>query len=403
MTSLIPQQSVLRCAFVIAVEALVTICIATSAPSVAQTNRHSPQSFESLSAKAEAARDADQLDQAIVLYKQALALRPKWVEGWFYLGTLHYDRNEFKTAASAFRKAVNLQPNSGTALVMLGLSEFQLKQDDLALQHLQSGEERGISNDSELRRTVLLDEALLLQRKSRFEAARKPLDILCQQNAAGEDAIRLLGMIQLQLRAERATDATPEMLSQVGQAGCLAAQKRFDEARPLFAAVVKDFPKFPDIHYAFGNFLLDIPDISAARQEFELEIANQPDHVLARLKIASALYRTDSDAGIPFAEQAVKLDPKIALGHYLLGLLLLDVDDFKRAIPELEAARAGFAREPKLYFALGSAYSRAGRAKDAERARTEFQRLQKLQDEKERTKKLSDENLELNKKQSREH
>jgi tetratricopeptide (TPR) repeat protein len=376
--------------------ALLVFWFANLEIAVAQKSRES-QSFETLSAKAEAARNADQLDQAMSLYKRALALRPTWAEGWFYLGTLHYDRNEFTTAATAFRKVAALQASSGTALVMLGLSEFQLGRDDMALKHLQAGEEQGISNNPELRNTVLLDEALLLQRKSRFEAARKPLDILCQNNAASDVATRLLGMIQLRLRADQVTGASPEMLARIGNAGCLAAQRRFDEARQIFATVANEYPKFPEIHYAFGNFLLDIPDIAAARQEFEREIANQPDHVLARLKIASALYRTDSDAGIPFAEQAVKLDPKVALGHYLLGLLLLDVDDFKRAIPELEAAKSGFAKEPKLYFALGSAYSRAGRSQDAERARAEFQRLQKIQDEKDQLQKRRDEESQLNK------
>jgi tetratricopeptide (TPR) repeat protein len=376
--------------------ALFVFCFATLEIAAAHESRVS-QSFETLSAKAEAARNADQLDQAMSFYKQALALRPTWAEGWFYLGTLHYDRNEFTTAAAAFRKVAALQPSSGTALVMLGLSEFQLGRDDMALKHLQAGEEQGISNNPELRNTVLLDEAILLQRKSRFEAARKPLDILCQNNAASDVATRLLGMIQLRLRADEAASASSEMLAQVGMAGCLAAQRRFDEARRIFTTVVSENPKFPEVHYAFGNLLLDIPDIAAARQEFEREIANQPDHVLARLKIASALYRTDSDAGIPFAEQAVKLAPKIGLGHYLLGLLLLDVDDFKRAIPELETAKSGFAKEPKLYFALGSAYSRAGRSQDAERARAEFQRLQKLQDEKDQLQKRRDEESQLNK------
>jgi predicted Zn-dependent protease len=73
----------------------------------------------------------------------------------------------------------------------------------------------------------------------------------------------------------------------------------------------------------------------------------------------------------------VQLDPKLPFAHYLYGLLLLDTDDYKRAIPELETAKKGITDDPKLYFALGTAYARAGRTADAERARAQFQLLQK--------------------------
>jgi Flp pilus assembly protein TadD len=65
----------------------------------------------------------------------------------------------------------------------------------------------------------------------------------------------------------------------------------------------------------------------------------------------------------------------MGFAHYLLGLLLLDTDNFHSAIPELETARKSLPREAKLYFALASAYSRAGRKLDARQARITFQRL----------------------------
>jgi len=345
-------------------------------PATPQTPR---SSFDDLSRRATAAREAERLEEAMSLYQKAVALRPSWAEGWFYLGTLHYDRNEFAPAAAAFRKVTALQPKSGTAFVMLGLCEFQLNQDENALRHLQKGKEIGVSNDPGLRNVVLFDEALLLQRKGAFEKAQEPLDQLCHDKVEREDLLQVLGMVQLRLRTTdrlATTPPGPDVIRRIGNAGCLAAQKRFDEARPEFETVAREFPQFPAVHYALGNFLLQVPDIPAAKESFEREIKNNPKDVLSRLKIAAALYRTDSAAGVPYAEQAVKLDPSVALGHYLLGLLLLDTDDFARAIPELETARKGLPDEPKLYFALGTAYSRAGRNADAARARTQFQKLQ---------------------------
>jgi predicted Zn-dependent protease len=53
------------------------------------------------------------------------------------------------------------------------------------------------------------------------------------------------------------------------------------------------------------------------------------------------------------------------------------VDQPERAIPELEGAEKVFHRDPRVYFALGSAYSRVGRKQDAARARATFERLSK--------------------------
>jgi predicted Zn-dependent protease len=71
----------------------------------------------------------------------------------------------------------------------------------------------------------------------------------------------------------------------------------------------------------------------------------------------------------------VTLQPAYPFGHYLLGLLYLDTNEAQRAIPELETAARMVPTEPQFQFSLGSAYARAGRQKDAARARAAFTRL----------------------------
>src|SRR6185369_5470909 len=151
---------------------------------------------DDLSRRATAAREAERLEEAMSLYQKAVTLRPSWAEGWFYLGTLHYDRNEFAPAAAAFRKVTALQPKSGTAFVMLGLCEFQLNQDENALRHLQKWKEIGGSNDPGLRSVVLLDAAPVLQRKGAFETAQELLDQLCHDQVEREDPLHALGILQ---------------------------------------------------------------------------------------------------------------------------------------------------------------------------------------------------------------
>ena len=347
-------------------------------PLSAQTK--SPSSFTTLAAKADSARDADRLDEAVALYRKALALRPSWAEGWWSLGTIQYDRSVYDEAARAFLKVTTLTPKNGTAFAMLGLCEFELGRDDLALKHIQKGANIGLHKDPSLWQVVLFHQGILQQRKGSFQAAQETLEDLCLRGGQGDTLANVFGMTLLRMTSK---DAPPpgskdaDIVVRVGRAGCLAGQKKYDEARPAFDAVVKENPNYPNIHYAYGLFLMELRDVAAGVEQFKQEIANNPNHVLARLRIAACLYKEDSAAGIPPAEEAVKLDPALPFGHYLLGLLLLDTDKSDRAIPELEIARKTYSRDPKIYAALGSAYSRVGRKQDAARARATFERLNK--------------------------
>ena len=100
-----------------------TAVLVLAASSLPQT-KPTTESFDSVAQRAAAARDADRLDAAVSLYKKALTMRPKWAEGWWSLGTLEYDRNNYRSAANAFRQLLPLSPKDGTAYAMLGLASL---------------------------------------------------------------------------------------------------------------------------------------------------------------------------------------------------------------------------------------------------------------------------------------
>ncbi len=376
------ETNVLDCPRFRTAVALCVLMIAGFAQSSVQAQSKAPQNFATLSAKANAAREANRLDEAANLYKQALALHPTWAEGWWSLGTIQYDTNSYAAAAKSFEKLVALQPKNGMAHAMLGLSQFEIGLDSSSLQHLEAATNLGISPDPELRRVLVYHEAVLLQRGGKFERAQSLLQQLCLEGTMSPESDSALGMTLLRMTAKTSPAAgTPDggVISGIGHAGCLVGQKKYDEAKAILNQLTTGYAKFPNVHYASGLLLLDTGDTQAAVAQFQQEINNDPKHVLSRLKIAAAEYKVDSAAGIPYAEDALKINPQVSLGHYLLGLLLLDTGNYQRAIPELEAARASFPNEARLYFALGSAYSMAGRKDDAARARATFQRLSQEQ------------------------
>jgi tetratricopeptide (TPR) repeat protein len=345
-------------------------------PLAAQTQPNPASDFRALASHANAARDANDLEAALALYKSALTLQPGWKEGWWSLGTIQYDRSSYAEAAQAFQKVVTLAPKDGTAWAMLELCEFELRDQENALKHLENGMSLGITHDSQLRYVILYHEAVLLEGKGMFQEAEETLDRVCSDGVQNREVAQALGMAQLRIRqpsSARAPDAA--LTTGVGEAECLTAQNKFDEARQILDRLVNENPQVPNLHYAYGKLLPDLNESQPAVEQFEAEIKSQPGDVYSRLQIAAVKYRADSAGGLPYAEEAMKLNPRLPFAHYLLGLLLLDTRNYDRAIQKLEIARQAIPREPSVYFALGAACAAAGRKLEAADARQAFLRL----------------------------
>jgi tetratricopeptide (TPR) repeat protein len=342
-----------------------------------------PSGFTALAAQANQARESDRLDEAVALYRKALALRPAWAEGWWYLGTLLYDQDDYTGAASALRKAVELSPQSGNAVAMLGLSEAKLDRDRDALQHLEKGRTLGVGGDESLRRVMLYTQGTLLLAGGEFSKAQEALDLLAREGADREELLDALGESVLGIRpqdlaSDSASDsATREIVRRAGRAEHVAAGGDVHAAMAEYGRLAAGAPKFHNVQFAYGRFLLANHFDDQAVEAFRREIENSPQHLLARLGIAGVMVETHPAAGLPYAEQAVQLAPGLAEAHYLLGMLLLGTGSVEKAIAELETAEHKDPADPRVYFALGRAYAMAHRMGDAARARAEFARLSK--------------------------
>ena len=341
-------------------------------------NPRSDASFQTLSDQATAALDADRVDEAIPLLRKALGMNPRWAEGWWSLATAYYDQDRYAEAALAFQKVVALNPKHGTAHAMLGLCEFEMGNDAAALRDIEASKDLGTDIDPQLRDVIFYHEGLLLQRTGRFVGAQKAFSSLCLGGARSPDLIRAFGMAALQMRDKDFPPAGSEaaqVVEQVGNAACLAAQKKFDASKGAFARAVQSHPDFPYAHYAFGRELVEVHDVAGAVAEFKSELALGHDRLLPLLQIAAAEYRVDSNAGLAYAQQAVNVAPQVPFAHFLLGLLMMDTGSYEAAVPELEIASKGMPRESKVFWSLAAAYAHTGRPQDAARAREQFIKL----------------------------
>jgi tetratricopeptide (TPR) repeat protein len=350
------------------------------APAKTQAN------FDQLKAKADEAREAGRLEDAIELYRKAVAAKPNWVDGWWYLATLLYDRDQYAEAIPAFKRVTELQPQTGAPFVMLGLCEFRVGNYDNALGRIQQGRQIGVGNNHDLDMAMRYHEGLLLSLKGNFETAQNLFGALSYENVNREDLIIAHGLAVLRLPmlpSQISPDYRDrEMIRRAGFAEHLAAQKNQGDARQEYERLVADFPKAPGVQYAFGRYLLTQRDDETAIAAFKKEIENSPNHALARLQIAYINMRNkEAEAGLKYAEEAVKLHTRLPLGHYVLGRILFEMGENARAVEELEIARRLAPNEARVHFTLSRAYARAGRKAEADQARETFSRLNKIAEE----------------------
>ncbi len=356
-----------------------------AAPRPAAKPASQAESFDALAARAAAARDADRVAEAVELYGRAVRMRPSWAEGWWYLGTLHYDKDRYAEARDAFTKLTALEPKNGPGFAMLGLCEFGLTDYRHALFHIEKGRNLGLGSSEDLIRVARYHSAIL---QTRFGASEQALRLLHALARAGGgeapsmlDALGLAALRMPMLPAE-IPEGKREMIRLAGRAHVLLADRNRVEARKYFDALLAAYPNAPGVHYATGVYLL-AEDGEKALHEFEKELKLSPKDVSARLQIAfEYLRRAEYEKGIPYAEEAVKLAPDLFVAYNALGRLLLGAEKLDRAVSILETGVKLAPDSPETHFALAQAYARAGRAQAAARERAEFKRLEALRREK---------------------
>jgi len=332
---------------------------------------------------AAAARAAGRLDEAIAHYQKALQIDPSWIPGRWELGTILYDLDRYAEARPAIRSVLAAQPKNSIALALLGLCEFQLKDYDRALGHLDDARKIGIPSD-EVASVADFHTAILLSRAGNYEGA---FDILRNFANLGKDTpaiIEAIGISQLRLPylPSEAPAEKHEMIVMAGRAGYLMAQdRRSAAARGAFEELVSRFPGEPNVHYAFGTCILP-EDPDRALDEYQRELKASPTHYLAMLRIAvEQLKRSNPQAALPYAQKAQELAPNFFAARLVLGRVLLETGDVEHAQAELEKAASIAPESPEVYFSLARVYQKQGREALAKEMRSKFLVLEKQQQE----------------------
>jgi len=349
-----------------------------AAPKTSTTPSASASSFDALVKKAAAARESDQTDEAIRLYKQAVGIKPGFAEGWWYLGMLYYEADQYPEGRAAFHHLTGLKPEMALGWAMLGLCEFESREYDSALVHLERADQLKIPNEQSFYDVAEYHLALLFIRSSKFELAIKTITDFARQGKDGPQFVEAMGLAGLRkpLLPSELPPLERELVLDVGRALCDSVARRAAQAERDRLDLLRKYPTTPQIHYIAGAMALE-NDSDQALEEWKAELAVSPGHPQALASIAGEyLKRGEYQTALPYAEKAVDAEPGYFAAHAILGQILAEGElDIPRGVRELETALRIAPWQPQVHFALATAYTKAGRKEDAAKERAEFLRL----------------------------
>lgn len=325
--------------------------------------------FEELAANAAAARRANRIPDAIELYRQALALKRDWPEGWWFVGTLSYATYRYADGKAAFEHFVSLDESRELAWALLGLCEFETGHFDGALTHL----ERGLAGGKlppEVETGVRFHAGMLLTRAGRFDRGRRELERFAKMGEpAVVTAIGLNGLRERQLPQE-IPEARKEVVAAAGRAARAWMAGEASEAASAFAALVAQYPAAAGVHYLYGTYLGAARPVEA-RAEFERELKIDPKNGAAEAALALLLLPDDAAGALRRAKKAAAEMADDPLAQYAYGKALVDGGEVQEGIERLRAAIAMDPGMLSYHAALAGAEARAGLDTEAreERAR----------------------------------
>lgn len=365
---------------------LIAVSLTWAAPACAQPAQNAtPQAsatsdaeFDRLVKQADDAREAERFEEAISLYGKALNIKPKWPEGWWYIGAIFYQTDRYPEARDAFQNLVALEQDRGPAWGMLGLCQFQTGDYEKAAVSLERSRTLGVNDNSELAGVVRYHMALLYVRFEYFENAYEVLNEFVRVGHESPKVIEAFGLtlLRMPLLPKDIPANQREKVLLAGQAGYNMAARRGDQTRGTFDALLSRYPNDPNIHYAFGVYMLP-QDADVALKEFKRELEISPNHYPAMVQMAFEYLKRDQyNDALPLAEKSVQLAPKLYAARNVLGRVLLELGQVDRSVKELEEGVKLAPSSPEMHFALARAYTRAGKKQEAARERETFKKLQ---------------------------
>jgi tetratricopeptide (TPR) repeat protein len=269
--------------------------------------------------------------RAAEAYERALTVRPHSFPVLMNLGIVYFKGGDYKRAVTPLSQAVSIQPQSFQALALLAISEYSSGDFADARGHLAKAVATQPGNPT---LEYMLGESYL---------------------RTGQEQ-KLIDMFQ---QTVEQTSATDHMLLGTAYDGL----GRIDNAIWEFKAAAAISPNALDVHFGLGYLYWKRHDYAQASAEFDREMED------AGWVAESEVYLGDIDvrqerwaAGEALLNQALRLNPRLSLGHLDLGILYGRQKKYREAATEFQTAIQLRPEVAEAYEQLARVYGSEGEA-----------------------------------------
>jgi tetratricopeptide (TPR) repeat protein len=368
-------------------------------------------------AEGRAAFEKGDLDQAATKFRHAIKLQPESSDAQRYLGMVLEKQGDTAGASDAYEKAVDLNPGDAAARQSFQrLVEMRSGADDPA----RMAELEGYVRDSRFKEVEPILSAYVKEHpKSSWGWYALGYSLFAQQKI-GESIQALAKSLQLDVKNAEAHKILGRDLMIIG---------RFDAAQVEFEQGIRYDPKSAEMHYNLGKLFSMQDNWAPGRKQFEEALRIDPSYVeaLDALGMAqealgdnagavasyekaialnqarngkfaaahvnlSAYYNRTGDAakGLEYARQAIELDPKSDRAWFQKAKADESQGHLNDAVESLTRAISFNPRASSYYYVLAGIYRRLGKMKESQDALEVFTRLDKESNELEKMRRSVD-------------
>jgi tetratricopeptide (TPR) repeat protein len=343
----------------------------------AQNTAVSPE-VQQLVAEAHQAQSQGDLATAIAKYQQILQIAPRLAAAYNNLGMLYYQQHDLPQAVAVLEKGLKIDPSVVATSALLGSAQFAMGQYKEARPHLEAAV-RGNPKDDFARRLLARD---LISLKD-YDGAVVQLRTLVAHDPKDQDTWYLLGKTYLQL-SESALGKVNEIdpnsaLAQEMAGEVMQSMGNSDGALGAYKKAVEIAPQQPGTHEHLADEFWTLGKWESARDEFQAELANDPNNCQARWKMANSLLSMHGspDEAVKELSVAIEQCSDLMQARVDRGRALIALGQAADAVPDLLLAEKANPDEPTIHFYLANAYRAQGRVDDAH---NEMQTYKKLMD-----------------------
>jgi tetratricopeptide (TPR) repeat protein len=266
---------------------------------------------------ASAYQSAGQLDRAILTYREALRLDPKYSAALLGLGSVLRQAGQLSPAADAFEQATHAAPDNPKTWNELGQVDLDLGRAPQALEALK----KAIALAPELPQPHN-GLGIVLAQSGNFPTAeaefREAIRIL---PGYGEAHSNLAGVLDLERDLQQAlyefalaVRLSPgDANTHFNYGAVLSREKRLDDARAEMQAAVQANPNFAEAHEMLGRLYEQKGQTDDALHEYEAAVRINPDMSQAQLDLGAVLAKKgDIAAATEHLRQAsTSSDPRL--------------------------------------------------------------------------------------------